>query len=223
MLKFGRNYSLTFMGGASGPLITVDPPLTLEFDSTRSIYGSANLFSLRIFNLSEAKRDAIRRDELSFQPGSFTDFEPVTLQAGYGDQLSTVITGSVLHAWTVREGVDYITEVDGWDAGFAFADAVTQGAFTANQSPQQIINSLVENLSNAPFYGLSVGSISQNYSNVKAPRGTSYSGGATDILKEVTQNGFFIDNGVIHCLQDNECIEGEALVINAQTGLIGTR
>ena len=217
MLKFGRNYLLTIESPDFTELVKVEPPLTIEFDSTRSIYGSANYFTVRVRNMSPRKRDLIRKDENAFLQAT----THLNLMAGYGTQLSQVIYGNIVHAWTVREGTDYITEIDGYDGGFAFADSVTQGAFVAGTTPQAMIEQMVSSLSDAPGSNITVGSIGQ-YSTTATPRGTSLGGNTGDILREVTGGGFFVDNGVAHCLHDNECIEGEALEISSRTGLLGT-
>jgi len=53
-------------------------------------------------------------------------------------------------------------------------------------------------------------------------KGQTYSGSTTELLRDLTGQAFFIDNGIAHCLNDNECLDGEIPKINAASGLLGT-
>lgn len=224
MIKFNRNYVLQV-----GPIQTPDdtliqPPLTMEFDSTRNLFGTANHFSVRVYNMAKAKRDVVRRDKYISSQGN-NDLRSLILKAGYGNVMPTVIKGNVFQCWTVREGTNYITEFQGFDAGFAFANSTTQGNFTAgNNSSQAIVNNLANSLtvdSNGQPSGITVGAIGSLPTTPPA-RGTSLSGNTCDLLTQLTGGAFTIDNGAVHVLSDSECLDGTVLEINPQSGLLGT-
>lgn len=211
--KFGRNYSLTIQSNdAQGTTITIAPPFTIEFDVTRKHFSSANEASIRIYNLGKNTRSQIRKDR--DDPGTL---KQVTLSVGYGTTLTTILTGNVTQAWSVREGTNFITTIEAFEGGFAYANGVFNQAFPENTSYKTIIENIIGSL--GPF-GVNVGSIGDFPGNI--PRGNSYSGNSIDLLTELTGGAFFIDNGRANALNFNEALDGEILIINAQTGLLGT-
>lgn len=211
MQKFGRNYILK-VGTASGQTLTIEPPFTLEFDITRNTLTSANVCSIRIYNLSQNNRNLLR-----FNIMDTGDFRPVTLFAGYGDSLSVIFSGSITQAWSVREGVNFITSIESFDGGYAFNNAQVNVTFPVGTAYSTVISTLAESLPNAQ-----AGAIGSAYQG-SLSRANSVSGNPTDLLRDLTGGGFFIDNGVVNCLGDNECITANGIaVIDDSTGLLGT-
>src|ERR1017187_1050595 len=98
MDKFGRNYILT-VETQNNDLLIIQPPFTVEFDITRNTLTSANVCSIRIYNLSQNNRNKIR-----FNIMDTGDFRSVQLQAGYGTNLPIIFSGNITQAWSVREG-----------------------------------------------------------------------------------------------------------------------
>ncbi len=210
--KLGRNYVLE-VGQADGTTLTVTLPFTIEFDITRNTLTSANVCSIRIYNLSLNHRNQIRYNQSNLgQP-----FRLIRLKAGYGQNLPFIFTGNISQAWSVREGVNFITTIECFDGGFAFGNGTTNIEFPAGETLQNVVENLAESL---PF--VSRGAIGSYPGTLT--RGNSYSGNTADILKELTGGGMFIDQGKVHCLGDNEYIadNGNTLLINASSGLLGT-
>lgn len=210
--KFGRNYSLSI--GTQDPAVSVlvALPFTMEFDINRTYFSSANTASIRVYNLSERNRNLVRKDVYT------TDiYRSIELKAGYGTNLPVILKGNITQAWSVREGTDFITEVNAFDAGFAFVNGITNSEFPEGTDQKTIINTLIKSLKN---FNVSTGAIGDYTGATK--RGTAYSGNTTEVLKEITGGGFFIDNGIAHCLRDDEVLSDLALVINSQSGLLGT-
>jgi hypothetical protein len=209
--KFGRRYQLQ-VGTESGSTLTVELPFTIEFDITRNTLTSANVCQVRIYNLSQRNRNQLRRNVTDYG-----DYRPITLKAGYGDNLATIFTGNVTQAWSVREGVNFITQIECFDGGFAFVNGKTNAQFPANTSQRDVIRTLASSL---PYVKL--GAIGDYPGSLS--RGNSYSGNTTDILRELTGGGFFIDNGKANALNTDEYIEtvSPPLVINSKSGLLGT-
>lgn len=209
--KFGRNYYLS-VEGVDRETIIIQPPFTIEFDITRNILSSQNTSSIRIYNLSENNRNKIRKDGWAYD-----DLRIVALKAGYGTNLPVIFAGNISHAFSVRESVNFITQLECFDGGFAFSNGVTNDNFPPGTSQQTVIDTLVNSLTP---YGVQPGSVGSYPGENQG--GTSYSGGTTDILSEITGGGFFIDNGKVHCLGDNEALNGEIQVIDSASGLLGT-
>lgn len=209
MGKLGRSYSLSVQT-QSGATLVIKPPFTLEFDIARNTLSSANHASFRIYNLSRNNRNQIR-----FNIDNYGVFRSIELRAGYGTNLPLIFKGNISQAWSVRENVNFITQIQCFDGGFAFNNGITSQQFQKNTSQDSIIRSIAGSLP-----GVSVGAIG-SYPGVLT-RGNAYNGSGTDILRELSGGGFFIDNSKVNCLGDNECVLGETLIISPESGLLGT-
>lgn len=223
MNKFGRNYVLQVGVAQYGPITTPNPPIliknpfTVEFDITRTVLTSANSCSFRIYNLSEAHRNAIR-----FNFYNSGELRPIVFQAGYGDSQAgwpIVFTGNITQAWSVREGTDYVTTIECFDGGFAFANATYNGQFIAGTPYNSIISTIANSMGQ---FGVNPGYIGTMYSNQTLARGATFSGNPCQMLAELTNGGFFIDNGKVNCIGVSEYIPGGISKIDSSTGLLGT-
>lgn len=211
MDKFGRNYRLRVQTDDAGGFVTISLPFTIEFDITRNILTSANVCQIRVINLSLINRNLIRLN--GYDTGSFRAIE---LLAGYGDNLSRIFSGNISVAWSVREGTNFITQIECFDGGFDFVNGTTSTQFTANTAQQSVIAFLMKSLPTTKFGAVG------NYPGNLA-RGNTYNGNTVNLLTELTGGGFFIDDGKAYALGTNEYIADlPAITISPQSGLIGT-
>lgn len=207
--KFDRNYILSVQT-STGKTLTVKRPFTVEFEIHRNSFSSANVASFRIYNLSEDNRSQIRKD-----PMDTADLRTMSFSAGYGENLSLGFKGDISQAWSVREGSNIITQIESFDAGFAYANAITDQAFPKNTPQTAVLDSLIASLP-----GVTKGAIGQYKGDLS--KANAVSGNPTQLLDELSGGGFFIDNGKAYCLGENECRESEVTLINAEAGLLGT-
>lgn len=228
--KFGRNFKLLVQvdqldslatTGTSAQYIRIEPPFTIEFDITRKILGSANVGQIRIYNLSAANRNLLRYDF-----SNISDVRTVSLAAGYGQNLPVIFTGNITQAWSVREGVNFITTIEVFDGGTAFLNGNVPdggGTFPAGTAMLTIYKTLIGYLP-----GVSLGAIAPWFTQdalgnlITISRAKSYSGSVTDILTEISGKAFFIDNGRAYVLRNNDVLEGQVALVNADSGLLGT-
>lgn len=211
MDKYNRNYSLA-VEAQNGSTITIELPFTLEFDITRNVLSSANVSSFRIYNLSEKNRNLLRKNKWDFD-----QLRKIELRAGYDQNLPVIFKGSITQAWSVRESVNFITQIESYDGGFAYVNAKTDTPFPAGTNQKDVIENFVNSLKPYDVQPGAVGNFSGSIG-----RGNTYSGSTTDILREISGGGFFIDNGRANVLQDNECLDFETFVITSASGLLGT-
>lgn len=213
MDKYGRNYELIIQDRTGITLATVQYPLTLEFDILRNTFSSANDAQIRIFNLNEISRGIIRQDMYDFDNRKL-----IFLYAGYGDNLPLIFSGTTTQAWSVREGTDWVTTMECFDMGFGFINSRFNNTYPSGTQQKTIITDMVNSLSQ---FGIQKGAIGSYPGAIQM--GNTYTGSPVDLLREqMTNGGFCVDNGKAHCLNDNEAIAGEPLVLNAQSGLLGT-
>lgn len=214
--KFGRNYMLTITG--SIPTITIGLPFTIEFDITRNTLTSANVCQIRIYNLAPNTRNYLLKNVSS---GWGYPFIYVTLAAGYGTNLPIIFSGNVSQGWSVREGVNFITQLECYDAGFAFINGQTSLTVPAGTPYNVIISNLIASLPNGSAPNIKVGAIG-NFPG-STPKQVTYNGNAVQILNQITGGGFFIDKGIGNALNNNEYLESVPLfTVDASSGLLGT-
>ena len=211
MDKFGRNY-LLLVEKTNGETLEIQPPFTVEFDIHRNSFSSANVCSIRIYNLSPNNRNQITKDQFDT-----LDNRTIEFRAGYGDNLSIAFKGMITQAWSVREGTNFITQIESYDGGFAYLNAVTDAQFPAGTPNDSIIDTFAADLEK---YGVSKGVIAQIGDTI--PRGNAYSGSTTEIMREYTNGSFYIDNSKCNVIGEDQCIDGSIPVINSQSGLLGT-
>lgn len=228
MLKFGRNYSLyiqelssilttesnTFntsvLNSGSPGYLLIQPPFTIDLDVQRNILSSSNVSSIRIYNLAKDNRNLIFKPQIDF--GSI---KQIQLQAGYGKNMPVIFNGDIREAWSVREGTDFITQIESYDGGFSYVNAQSNQSFVAGTPNEDILSSLMADLP-----GVNPGFIGNYPGELAGAR--SFSGSTAQLLTERSGGGFFIDNGVAHCLNPNETLQGAIDTIDSTSGLLGT-
>lgn len=211
MFKLKRNYILT-VEDETGEKITIKPPFTVQFDITRNTLTSANVCQLRIFNLGKLSRNFVR-----FNTYDYRKLKIVEFRAGYGDLMPRIFKGNISQAWSVREGVDFITQIECFDGGFAFNNGVTNKEYPSGTSKKEVLTDLASSLP-----AVDLGAIG-DYPGVLS-RGNSYNGNTAQILAEESGGGFFIDDGKANLLGTNEFIDLgiSPIIISAASGLLGT-
>lgn len=209
-LKFERTYTIII-----GPIV-ISPPFTLEFDVTRNTLTSANVAQFRIKNLDPTKRALLRKDLYDF-----TGIKLIEVIAGYrnstGANLATIFRGNISQCWSVREGTDFVTQIECFDGGLVYTNSDVSLNFPAGTPLKAVVTALVATLAPTILPG-AIG----NFPTVLTKE-TAFSGSAVNILREITGGGFFIDNGRAHALANSEYIASLGpILIGPETGLLGT-
>lgn len=213
--KLNYNYELQYFIGEN-LAITIEPPFTIEFEIMRKNIGASNIGSIRIYNLKEEARSIIRKD---FRTYDFLN--SVILKAGYGDELSEICNMSVNNAWSVREGVNFITQISLGDGGYAVLNGTVDVSFSAQTNVKEMLLRMAK-LGQEQGLGVRPGAISPTFSDQVIPRGNSYSGSWWEIINELSGNTANIDSSKLNLLKESEYINQEVVVVNAASGLLGT-
>lgn len=211
--KWGRNYELSIQTEDGGTL-EIGLPFTLELDITRNTLTSANVCQLRLHNLAPLDRNQIR-----FNVSNYGQFRAVQLKAGYGDNLPVIFSGNISSAWSIREGVNFISQIECYDGGFAFNTGRVNTSFPKG-TPR---TSVIRGLAAQGLPQTKVGAVGESYSGTLT-RGNTFSGPTMQILGEYTGGGAFIDGGVFNALGTDEYLvsPGGIVVVDASSGLLGT-
>lgn len=193
-------------------VVIVENPFTIEFETKHSNTAGSNTMTLRVFNLAQASRESIRKDYITYG-----DKRPyVKLYAGYEDANALIFSGTVRDCTTTKSGVDSITTINAFDNGEAFR-AQSDRTYKSGTPKNLIISELLEDLKP---YGI-LSSVKPNFSG-SLKRGNSISGKTLDLLNQLTENAFFINNMKAYILRDDEALSGQVRKFSADSGLIGS-
>lgn len=198
---------------------TVGYPLTINFNIVRNTFASANTGTFSIYNLSPATRGLPDKENttssgLFFQDRFNTEVNKfLTFKAGYEGNLVTCFYGRIQEAYSRRQGTEVITEIQCMDLGIP-TDYVNI-TFEAGTTRKEAFDNVLQTVQ-----GLSKGAVGLLEGTYKTP--VTFEGRPLDVLNEITGGNTFIDNGVVNCLQSNECLDLSVTVLNAETGLINT-
>lgn len=212
MQKWTRNYILSIQVEGNRWL-DISLPFTMSFRVVRNTFATANTAKITILNLAEDTRRQIYKDRYKFNI-----YKGIELRAGYGDKkelLPIIFKGNIKQAYSQKDKVDYITEIEAYDGGFAFQNGRTIRSFAAGTGDKQILKTLIEDLP-----GVDIGKIGTFKGSL--PRGNAMQGVTTDLIKDVSGGNFFIDNEKAYCLQEEECFRGNIGEINSGSGLLGS-
>ncbi len=211
MQKFGRVYDLKIQVSEE-KFLNVKLPFTVEFDIVRNILSSASVSDIRVYNLNADHRNQVRKNINDFAKQVQVEFK-----AGYGDIYATAFSGTINEAWSVRNGTNWITHLQNYDAGFAFMNGQTAQSFGAETPKKDLIKGLIGDLP-----GVKAGVIGKGYDDTLS-RSASLNGSSIDLLREQTDGNFFIDNGIANVLDVLECLEPQGLTkITPEVGLLNT-
>jgi hypothetical protein len=211
MIKLNREYSLKVQR-VDGTFQVFELPYTIEFDVDRHVYSSPNEATIKIYNLSPDSRNQLRKDVLDTDKS-----RRVTLQVGYGGNMSTIFDGTLDQCWSGRQGVNFITNLKCRDNGFIYSNTFVSVAYSDGESKQSVINKIIKQMESAGIQRGIVGNIEGSY-----PIGRTIEGLASDLLRTVTGDIAFIDNNRVYVLNDDEALIGDYTEITSDTGLLNT-
>lgn len=207
-MKFNRQYKL-LIELPDEEMIEIKPPFTLNLAISRDNKPSANKATLSIYNLGEETRRKIFQDRYD------KTYRRVQLEAGYGEDIGIVFAGNMREAYSFRTGNDYITYIDCLDGGVDYRENFS--AFNVNKGEPKsgTVDRLIQNLEHTEK-----ATVSQDPQT--STRGKVVVGNTVQKLNEETDGKFYIDNELAYVLGTNEVVEGEVIVIKAETGLLET-
>lgn len=217
--------------------LNVRLPFTCEFSVNRNNMAEANDASFTVYGLGKSIRNFLRKDRyntnieraIEFWAGYDTPPTNVKLNrarsvgqqspeqiAAEAAQLYTMVfRGNLYEAWSEREpGGMWRTQLSAQTGIFAFQHSHTARSYPAGTPKRQIILELIADLP-----GLLLGAVGNFPGSIT--RGTTYNGATIEAIKELTDGRFYVDNGRVYCLQDNEYLPASVPVISERSGLVG--
>jgi hypothetical protein len=193
--------------GGAGLLIE---DLRISFHVEKSVRHTPNTASILIYNLHPSKSAQIKRD--------FTD---VILKVGYQNATKVIFAGQLKRAYTYKDGTSTITEIQAADGDRDYREAYVNAPLPAGSDDEAAVNAVLASF--AKIGGTRKGS-------VVLPRGSTLTrakvltGRARDILHRVAQHydaNWSIQDGQLDIIGSQDVLPGTAIVVNAETGMLG--
>lgn len=225
MQKFNRVYQLKIEADdqvrpasqvtpANTKYVTIELPYTVEFEISRANLSSSQTATFRIYNLGLQTRNAIQKDAYQFI------FRAIQFRAGYespdGSFIPLIFNGTVKTAYSYRQGVDFITEIEAYDSAWAMSQGFSTLSLPSGVTASQVVAQLANDLP-----GLAGTPIIGDFPTATR-RGSVYSGNTWGLIQQLTNNLAVIDNGQLKALKLNEIFKGGLPLISPETGLLGS-
>lgn len=204
-------------------LVTVDDIDLSGFDAafqvTRTLKASPNTCELRVYNLGKALR---RELATKVKDGLF-----VSIAAGFGNRLCQIYRGDLRDAFSVREDTGWLTTISSGDGEKARRNARIRRAFPRGTKVDVVLRALTESL------GVGMGNSTRallqprklTHGSSEFVTGTVTHGSAaaqlTELLNSVGME-WSIQDGELQVLDKGRALEGEAIVLTPETGLVGS-
>lgn len=143
------------------------------------------------------------------------------LKAGYSEDIgaTTIFIGNVTRALTVREGPDWITELEMEDGFLEFRDAKVSLSFSKGATAQQVVTAI------SAKFGLPVRPLPAGVANKQYPSGFAFVGRVRDAMDKACENGgleWSIQNREIQIIKRGGFFKQKAYVLSPDTGLLGS-
>lgn len=185
--------------------------LRVTFKVTRGEIETPNTADIRVYNLSEQTASQVQKE-----------FTRVILLGGYRDNTGVLFSGNIIQIRRGKEnGVDRWLEVFAADGDQAYNFATVNTTLSAGTDASDQVRTCQQAFTDK---GVDAGH-SPDLSGQKRPRAKVMYGMARKYLRETAENtgcGWSVQNGKLQIVKNDAYLPGEAVVLTAATGLIGT-
>lgn len=202
-----KRHAQVVIGKAGAGLLVEN--LRVQFEVSKTVDSAPNVAVIKIFNLSPANEAKIKNE-----------FDEVLLNAGYEGALRLVFRGNIKHVYRYRDKSDYITEIEAGDGDKDFRSAVMNETLAAGTTNAQLVDRAVGSFKGTG--GTTKGTV--QIADRARLRGKVISGNTRDVLHDVARESganWSIQDGQLVIVKANAVLPDEAIVITADTGMLG--
>ena len=206
--------------------ITVDTlqmeHIDCSFQVKKTLKPEPNTCDLKLYNLTASHRRQIEQNPAVLELKKV----PVIVEAGYGNTRSQIFKGELRGASSVTNGPDIVTELSTGDGEKAIATARLNVPFGPGTSVQAVIEKIVSTI------GVLKGNVVQATAILAAKgqvtfctKGVVLKGNAADQMTDLCKSAgleWSIQDGAIQVLSLGQPLAGQALVLDSNTGLVGS-
>lgn len=204
--QWNRVVQVVIGKGGSGVLVE---DLRVQFKVTKTQDSTPNEAIIKIYNLSPENEAKIKNE-----------FDEIILNAGYKGAAELVFRGNIKYVYRYKDGTDYITEIEAGDGDKDFTRAVMNETLAAGTTNSQLVDRAVGSFKG--LGGTTKGPIQLNERS--RLRGRVISGNTRDILRDISSESgadWSIQDGQLEIIKVDSIRPGEAILITAETGMLG--
>jgi hypothetical protein len=183
--------------------------LRIHFEVAKTIESAPNVAVIKIYNLHPDNEAKIKNE-----------FDEVLLNCGYEGAMRLVFRGNIKHVYRYRDKTDYITEIEAGDGDKDFRSAVMNETLAAGTTNAQLVDRAVGSFKGTG--GTTKGHVQVN--ERARIRGKVISGNTRDVIHDVARESganWSIQDGQLVIVNANDVLPGQAIVIRADTGMLG--
>lgn len=202
-----RYCSLTVGSGGTGVELA---GLHIKFQTQKGDVQTPNSATITVYNLSDATVARIGGE-----------FSRAVLDAGYQGRHGVIFDGTIRQVRNWREGVDRITEITVADGDRAYNHAVVSTTLAAGSRPADRVQAAGQAMA---AHGTTIGYVA-DLAGQALPRGRVLFGMARDQLRTAaadTDSSWSIQDGQLQVVASSSYLPGDAVVLTAETGMIGS-
>jgi len=180
--------------------------LRIEFEVEKTSDGAPNEATIKVYNLNDENHQRIKNE-----------FDDVILNVGYRGALAVIFRGNITRVFKYKQQNDWITEIVCGDGDQDYKNAVMNETLEAGVDDSVLIDRAVGSFSKTtkgPVKGVAAN---------KALRGRVVSGNTRDVLARVAKDSnasWSIQDGQLTFVPVQGVLDDEAVVVNAQTGML---
>ncbi len=207
--QYLRKASLILTAGTKGLDLS---EMRFSFKTSQADEESPNNCIIRVYNLSEATVRSIRKE-----------YSYVVLQAGYPDNFGVIFAGNIKQFKVGKEpnNIDSYMDILAADGDLGYNFSTVNKTLAAGSTPGDRVAVAVAAMTPN---GVTAGKMMIPSTGGVLPRGKVLWGMAKAIIRAETQNvgaTWSIQNGKVQIIPLTGYLPGEAVLLNAQSGLIG--
>ena len=208
MKNFDRQYRMSAGPPGSGGFEiggTSPYALHISFSVQKQELESSNTAKVQVWNLNKQNLATLEAENCF-----------LLLKAGYGNTLPVILSGTVSHTSTRKDGSDMLTEIEVVDGLMEVRDTWVSMSYAGLVNTKKILDDTAAQM------GLTV-TYSYNATFADIPNGFSFVGQAKNALSKacsVSGLEWSIQNGVLQIKKPGDVMNREVYVIGPETGLI---
>jgi hypothetical protein len=204
-MAFHRYCEVT-VGPKNGKGFKIDG-LKIEFSIEKSDTPENNKSTIKIYNLSKDTSSKVT-----------VAGNHIQLRAGYKDEtIGAIFFGDVLKGQRIKNGNDYVTELQVFDGRKAVMEGYVKLSYAINTEASTIAREILDAI-NLPYKGLGLIPPKEKYLH-----GYSFLGMAVDALREVLNRfglTYTIQNEMLYIIKPGEAADNTGLKLTPKTGLL---
>ena len=206
--QYKRSYELTILP-KDGDAIVIDG-LRTEFEITKSVLSYPNLCRLSIMNPNDETKSALQRK-----------YTQIIFNAGYEGNLRLLFKGELRNVFSKEIGTERRINIYAGDGQRDWQNSIFNKTFSENVTIKSAVEDIVKS-----FKNLTVGELEGVPDVADKIRGQTLSGPSKDLLdmfaKEYGFNWSIQDGEIVSSPIENPLTDSQAVLISADTGMIGS-